>query len=152
MVKLCGQRVKTFRFLWPIFTCVLWFFLQILLNIKRKEYITIYFHKCNPLIFDAAVRFIFEPGIKLWFGQTHWVQSKCHSLWFSAKTCSCYLTKTYVDSVILILKLKLTSLRNIYKFTLKCMWCSKKTTFNVYVSQEFREPQPVTLWLYPVKL
>ena len=46
--------------------------------------------------------------------QYHWVQSKCHRLWFSTKTCSCYSTKTYVDSVILILKLNVTSLRNIY--------------------------------------
>jgi len=30
-----------------------------------------------------------------------WVQSKRHRLWFSTKTCSCYLTKTYVDSLIL---------------------------------------------------
>ena len=28
--------------------------------------------------------------------------------------CSCYSTKTYVNSVILILKLNLTSMRNIY--------------------------------------
>jgi len=44
----------------------------------------------------------------------HWVQSKRHRLWFSTKTCSCYSTKTYVDSVILILKLNLTLSRNIY--------------------------------------
>jgi len=37
-------------------------------------------------------------------------------LWFSTKTCtcSCYSTKTYANSAILILKLNLTSLRNIY--------------------------------------
>ena len=45
---------------------------------------------------------------------THWVQSKHHRLWFSTKTCSCYSTKTHINSVILILKLNLTSLRNIY--------------------------------------
>jgi len=44
----------------------------------------------------------------------HWVQSKRHMLWLLTMTCSCYLTKTYGDSMILILKLKLTSLRNIY--------------------------------------
>jgi len=36
------------------------------------------------------------------------------SLWFSTKTCSCYSTKTYINSVILTLKLNFTSLRNIY--------------------------------------
>jgi len=45
---------------------------------------------------------------------SHWVQSKRHGLWFSIKTCSCYTTKTHVNSMILILKLNLTSLRNIY--------------------------------------
>jgi len=45
----------------------------------------------------------------------YWVQSKRHRLWFShMKACSCYSTKTYIYSVILILKLNLTSLRNIY--------------------------------------
>ena len=46
--------------------------------------------------------------------QPNLVQSKRHMLWFSTKTCICYLTKTCVDSVILILKLNLTSLRNLY--------------------------------------
>ena len=46
--------------------------------------------------------------------QIHWVQSKRHRLWFSTKTCSCYSTKTYVNNVILILKLSLTSMGNIY--------------------------------------
>ena len=64
----------------------------------------------------------------------HWVQSKRHRLWFSMKTCSCYSMKTRINSMILILKLNLTSLRNIY--TLKCVWCLAKTTFNVYVSQQ----------------
>ena len=58
----------------------------------------------------------------------HWVQSKRHRLWFSTKTCSCYSTKTYVDRLILILKLNLTSFRNI----LKCVWCLTKTTSNNY--------------------
>ena len=40
----------------------------------------------------------------------HWVQSKRHRLWFSTKTCSCHPTKTHVNSMILILKLNLTSL------------------------------------------
>jgi len=40
--------------------------------------------------------------------QCHWVQKKRHRLWFSTKTCSCYSTKTYVNSAILILKLNLT--------------------------------------------
>ena len=42
--------------------------------------------------------------------QYHWVQSKRHRLWFSTKTCSCYSTKTHVNSMILILKLNSTSL------------------------------------------
>jgi len=28
----------------------------------------------------------------------HWVQSKRHWLWFSTKTCSCYSTKTHINS------------------------------------------------------
>ena len=44
----------------------------------------------------------------------HWVQSKRHRLWFFPKTCICYSTKAHINSVILILKLILTSLRNIY--------------------------------------
>ena len=63
----------------------------------------------------------------------HWVQSKRHWLWFSKKTCSCYSTKTHIHSVILILKLNLTSLKKTY--TLKCGCCSTMTTFNVYVSK-----------------
>jgi len=39
----------------------------------------------------------------------YWVQSKRRRLWFSMKTCSCYSTKTRINSVILILKLNLTS-------------------------------------------
>jgi len=105
-----------------------------------------------------------------WYLST-WVQSKRHRLWFSTKTCSCYSTKTYVDS--LILSPNWIWLRWETN-TIKCVWCSTKTTFNVYVSQRsqiqfedkdhavymsFRletttclrwEPQPVTLWLYPV--
>ena len=41
--------------------------------------------------------------------------------------------KLHISSVILILKLNLTSLRNVY--IKMCVWCSTKTTFNVYVSQ-----------------
>ena len=62
----------------------------------------------------------------------HWVQSKRHRLWFSTKTCSCYSTKTYVDS--LILSSNWIWLRWETN-TLKCVWCSTKTPFNVYVSQ-----------------
>ena len=95
-------------------------------------------------------------------------QTKRHRLWFSTKSCGCYSTKTYVNSLILILKLNLTSLKGV--------WCSTKTTFtrNVYVFHQsqiqfqdedhavfisFRwvtstwhcwEPQPVRLRLHPV--
>jgi len=62
----------------------------------------------------------------------HWVQSKRHRLWFSTKTCSCYSTKNYVDS--LILSSNWIWLRWETN-TLKCVWCSTKTTFNVNVSQ-----------------
>ena len=69
-----------------------------------------------------------------WTACLHWVQSKRHRLWFSTKTCSCYLTKTYVDS--LILSSNWIWLRWETN-TLKCVWCSTKTTctFNVYVSR-----------------
>jgi len=40
-------------------------------------------------------------------------------LWFSTKTCSCYPTKIYVDSVILVLELNLTSLINFKCFSKK---------------------------------
>jgi len=75
----------------------------------------------------------------------HWVQSKRHRLWFSSKTCCCYLTKTHINSVILILKLNLTSLRNIYikmcvvlnevKFNLWRFDCTQwdLCTFNIIV-------------------
>ena len=59
-------------------------------------------------------------------------QSKRHRLWFSTKTCSCYSAKTYVDSLIL------SSNWIWFRWetnTIKCVWCSTKTTFNVYVSQ-----------------
>ena len=62
----------------------------------------------------------------------HWVQSKRHRLWFSTKTCSCNSTKTYEDS--LILSSNWIWLRWETN-TLKYVWCSTKTTFNVYVSQ-----------------
>ena len=60
----------------------------------------------------------------------HWVQSKRHMLWFSTKACSCYSTKTYVDS--LILSSHWIWLRWETN-TSKCVWCSTKTTFNVHV-------------------
>jgi len=47
-------------------------------------------------------------------------------------TCSCYSTKTHINSVILILKLNLTSLRNIY---IKGAFVEHHTHFYVYVSQ-----------------
>ena len=53
-------------------------------------------------------------GVFLKDRHIHWVQSKRHRLRFSTKTCSCYSTKTYVNRVILILKLDLPLLRNIY--------------------------------------
>ena len=60
----------------------------------------------------------------------HWVQLKHHRLWFSTKTCSCYSTKTYVDNVILILKLNWISLRNI------CIkMCVVLNEDHIYVSQ-----------------
>ena len=40
------------------------------------------------------------------FNHFHWVQSTRHRLWFSTKTCRFYWTKTYVNSVILILNLR----------------------------------------------
>jgi len=61
----------------------------------------------------------------------HWVQSKRHMLWFLTKICSWYSTKTYVDS--LILSSNWIWLRWETN-TLKCVWCSMKTTFNLYVS------------------
>jgi len=61
----------------------------------------------------------------------HWVQAKRHRLWFSTKICSCYSTKTNANSVVIILKLNLTSMRNIF---IKGVWCSTKTTLNVYIS------------------
>ena len=88
--------------------------------------------------------FVFRYFFHFFLQQKHWVQSKRHRLWFSMKTCSCYSTKTHINSAILILKLNLTWWET---YTKICVWCSTKTTFNVYVSQ----PQPVKLWLYPVK-
>jgi len=58
----------------------------------------------------------------------HLVQSKCHRLWFSTKSCSCNSTKTYINSLILILKLNLTSLRNIY---IKMCVVLKEVKFNL---------------------
>jgi len=49
-----------------------------------------------------------------WAWHFHWVQSKRDRLWCSTKTCSCYSTKTHINSVILFLKLNLTLLRNKY--------------------------------------
>jgi len=46
----------------------------------------------------------------------HWVRTKRHRLWFSTKTCSCYSTKTYVQSVILLTNLNLTSLSTTHIF------------------------------------
>ena len=46
--------------------------------------------------------------------QNHREQTKRHSLWFLTKSCRCYAMTTNVNYVILILKLNLTSMRNIY--------------------------------------
>ena len=52
-----------------------------------------------------------SPGLEVVTIQYHWVQSNRHRLWFSTKTCSCCsTTKTHVNSMIIILKLKLSSL------------------------------------------
>jgi len=82
---------------------------------------------------------------------------KASRMWFSAKTCSCYSTKTHINSVILIVKLNLTSLRNIY---IKICVVLNEVKFNLRMRVMLLtwvtttclrwEPQPVTLWLYPV--
>jgi len=71
------------------------------------------------VVYLVSRDFIFEhihsyARLILPVGLSHWVQSKRHRLFFSTKTCSCYSTKTHINSVILILKLNLTSLRHIY--------------------------------------
>ena len=93
------------------------------------------------------------------------------------RQCSCYSTKFNVNSMILILKLNMISMRNIFRwetYTLKVVFVEHHTQFNVDVSHRsqiqfededhtlyisirwvtttcFRwEPQPVTLWLYQV--
>jgi len=53
--------------------------------------------------------------------QNHRGQTKRHSLWFSTKSCRCYATNNYVNCVILILKLNLTPMRNIY-ITIGLRW------------------------------
>jgi len=65
----------------------------------------------------------------------HWVQLKSHRLWFSTKTCSCYSTKTHIHSVICTLKSSNWIWPRWETYTWKCVWCSTKTTYNVYVSQ-----------------
>ena len=52
--------------------------------------------------------------VSIWLCLFHWVQSKCHRLRFSTKICSCYSTKTHINSVTVILKLNLTSLSTTY--------------------------------------
>jgi len=77
--------------------------------------------------------------------QNHWVQSKRHRLWFSTKTCCCYSTKTHINSAILILKLFLTSLRNIYtnmcvvlnEDYFKCI-CFSTKSYSIAVNNSFR--------------
>jgi len=64
---------------------------------------------------------------------THWVQSKRHRLWFSTKTCSCYSTKTHINSVILILRLNLTSLRNIITLVHKNVCGAKRWPLLMYM-------------------
>jgi len=90
------------------------------------------------------------------------------------RQCSCYSMKSRVNSMILILKLNLTSLRNINIILIKsglrwaphtflCICFLMKSNSNwgldhaIYISFHWVtttclrwEPQPVTLWLYPV--
>jgi len=73
--------------------------------------LTTFFDKINNFFNSRALRSL---GCLSKTEGNHWVQSKRHRLWFSTNTCSCYSTKTHINSVILILKLNLTSLRNIY--------------------------------------
>jgi len=95
----------------------------------------------------------------------HREQTKRHRLWFSTMSCTCYSTKTYKNSVILILKLDLTLMRNII---IHQKWSLLSTTHLLMRSQiQFQdedhavyisfhwvtttllrwEPQPVTLHL-----
>jgi len=65
-------------------------------------------------IHDTKVTFTrIKVGLGVVVSGCHWVQTKCHRQWFSKKTCSCYSTTRYVNSLVLILKLNLTSMRNI---------------------------------------
>jgi len=73
-------------------------------NIETFEFVPI---KLKPNIIAL------NDADTLKFRHIHWVQSKRHRLWFSTKSCICFSTKTHVNSVILILILNLTSLRNI---------------------------------------
>jgi len=57
---------------------------------------------------------VFYSDLSISHDLHHSIQSKRYRLRFSTKTCSCYSTKTHINSVILILKLNLTSLRKIY--------------------------------------
>jgi len=63
------------------------------------------------------------------------VQSTCHRLWFSTKTCSCYSTKTHINKRDTNPQIQFDFVEKHIQYTLKCVWCSTKTTFNVYVSQ-----------------
>jgi len=71
---------------------------------------------------------------------------------FQRRQCSCYSTKTHVNSMILILKLNSTSLRNIYiKSGLRWATHTSCISFRCVITTCLRwEPQPVMLWLYPV--
>ena len=65
--------------------------------------------------------------------KTHTVQTKRHMLWFSTKSCSCYSTKTYVNSIILIIwKLNVTLIRKIH-----LNWSSLSTTHHTHFMYMF---------------
>jgi len=70
------------------------------------------------------------------------VQMKRHRLWFSTKSCSCYSTKTYVNSVILILNL--TLMRNTH-----LKWSSLSTTYllmyRLFIKVKFNMRMRITL-------
>ena len=116
---------------------------------------------------------VFRKQVRVMKVRTRYNQSVtgCRS---QRRQCSCYSMKSRVNSMILILKLNLTSLRNINIILIKsglrwaphtflCICFSMKSNSNwgldhaIYISFHWVtttclrwEPQPVTLWLYPV--
>jgi len=75
----------------------------------------------------------------------HWVQSKHHRLWFSTKTCSCYSTKTHINSMILILKLNLTSLSTTHILMYLFL---NEVKFNLTIRSKFNCTKDQPLWLF----